>query len=150
MIRTPVPSDERRLQRGENQRIFSQMRRYFAPASVIPPPFATASQTGNRNTVLTQNGSSTVSNPTDSSKIRLIPNTGQFPAGTGAFAYWNFSTQFTNPALVTATPIGALPGGSVTATIRLNGPGTNKSILIRSSDDTDNRFLHVHAVGNPN
>jgi len=127
------------------------MRRYFAPASVIPPPFASASQTGNRNTVLTQNGSSTVNNPTDSARIRLTPNTGQFPVGTGAFAYWNFSTQFTNPALVTATAIADFPSGSGTSpAIRLNGPGTNKSILIRSSSDLDNRFLHVHAVGNPN
>jgi hypothetical protein len=138
VIRQPLSGDQRRLQRGENQRIYSQMRRYFAPASLIPAPGSNPSQTGNRNTVLTAQNSAN-STPTDSATLQL--NNGVLT--------WHYTTKFKNPPNVTATAVGTLSGGSNPG-LFLQGQGSNVAVIVKSSDATDNRLVNLHAVGAPN
>lgn len=139
MIRTPQKS-ETRLQRGENQRIFSQMRRFFAPASIVPAPQSIPQATGNRNTVLTA-GNSANSQATDSAQLQLS-------AGS---VTWYYKTKFNSPPNVTATAVADFPNGSLLSpALYFKGPGTKVAIVILSENASDNRVVNLHAVGTPN
>lgn len=135
MIRTPM-NREQRLQRGENQRIYSQMRRFFAPASIVPAPLSDPQATGNRNTTVTARNSAN-SQATDSAQLRM-------QAGS---VTWYYNTRFKSPPNVTATPVADL--GGTFPTLRLKGPGTSIACVILSSDGSDNRLVNLHAVGTP-
>ena len=135
MIRQAMSREQRRLQRGDQQRIFMQLRRYFAPSSIVPPPDAGPQATGNRNTVLTAQNSAN-SAPTDSATIAL----------SGGVLTWYYKTHFNNPPNVTATAV--TQSGSVTE-LALQGPGSNVAVVILSSDNTDSRLVNLHAVGAP-
>lgn len=138
MIRTPTSNDERRLQRGENQRIYSMMRRHFAPASLIPPPGSDPQQNGNRNTVLTAQNAANVA-PTDSATIQLV----------GGTLTWRYTTKFKNPPNVTFGAVGTLSGGGNPG-LFLQGQGTNVAVIVNSDNAADNRLVNLHAVGAPN
>lgn len=136
MIRKPV---NQRLQRGQNQRIYSQMRRYFAPASLVPPPQSNPQQTGNRNTAVTTQNSAN-SQATDSAQLRF----------TNGVATWYYKTKFKTPPNVTISAIGDWPTGSGTIpAIYLKGPGSDVAIVALSTDTSDGRLVYFHAVGTP-
>src|SRR5580700_7110705 len=126
---------------GDVHFIANRLRRYFAPASVLPPPGIPRGSTGNRNVSITSNASPNYT-PNDQATIHFK----------GGVAVWRFTTKFQKPPICKATAIGQLaPGGTPEVNeIYLQGPGTNQSIIFHSSDPNDNRFLHVHAAGNPN
>lgn len=130
--------DQRRLQLGESQRIYSQMRRFFAPVSLITPPGANAQQTGGRNTVLMAQNAANVT-PTDSATLQL--NNGVLT--------WHYKTKFNNAPNVTATAVGTLSGGSNPG-LYLQGQGSEVAVIVHSTDATDNRLVNLHAVGVPN
>lgn len=136
MIRQPGGT-EQRLQRGDNQRIYSQMRRFFAPSSIMPAPQSQPQDTGNRNTVLT-GGNAVNSAPTDSAQLQLV-------AGT---VTWYYKTKFPTPPSVTATPVGKTGAGTLPK-IYLKGTGTTVAVVILSEDNTDIRLVNLHAVGAP-
>ena len=128
-----------RLQRGQNQRIYSQMRRFFAPASLVPPPQSNPQQTGGRNTTVTAD-SSPNSQATDSTQLRF----------TNGVATWYYKTKFKTPPNVTISAIGDWPNGSGTIpAIYLKGPGSTVAIVALSKDTTDGRLVYFHAVGTP-
>jgi hypothetical protein len=134
LIRKPLSREHIRLQAGEQQRIFMQLRRYFAPASIMPAPGSTPSLTGGRNTVLTAQNAANAT-PTDSATIAL--NGGQLT--------WYYKTQFKNPPNVTAT---AVQKNGVQE-LFLQGPGSNVAVVIKSTDTGDTRLVNLHAVGAP-
>lgn len=138
MIRTPMKPEDRRLQLGENQRIYSQMRRYFAPSSLITPPGADAQRTGGRNTVLTAQNAANVT-PTDSATLQL----------NGGVLTWHFKTKFNNAPNVTATAVGTLSGGANPG-LFLQGQGSQVAVIVHSVNAADNRLVNLHAVGAPN
>lgn len=148
IIRNPQQRAERRKKPGDDHRIANRLRRYFAPASTLPPPGSTRGMTGNRNVTQTaQNSPNTT--PTDNAIITLIPTAS---AGTGATANWKFSTAFKNPPTVTATALTAYThsGSIVAQELYAQGPGSNVGAIIHSTADDDARLIFVHAVGNPN
>ena len=89
MIRSLAEKKARALQ-PTTQQTANVMRRYFAPASVLPPPGSTRGNTGNRNTAATATNAPNTT-PTDSALLTFIPHTN------GALAVWKFSTPFTKP-----------------------------------------------------
>jgi hypothetical protein len=125
------------LQAGESQRIFAQLRRYFAPASILPAPGSSPTATGGRNTVLTAQ-SSPITAPTDSASIRL--KAGQLT--------WYYRTRFRTPPNVTATAVGQVPGTPPTNPgLHLKGPGSVVAVIVISDNNTDARLVQLHAVG---
>jgi hypothetical protein len=142
MIRQPTSSDQRRLQRGQNQRIYEQMRRHFAPASIMPAPNSNPQANGGRNTVLTAQNSAN-SAPTDSATLAFVPDPD------GAYVTWQYKTKFKSPPNVTATPVGPPPTPGTTPTWHLKGPGSNVAVIVISTDPADNRLVNLHAVGAP-
>jgi len=148
IIRSIQERRERRTQAGNDHRIANRMRRYFAPASTLPPPGSTRGSTGNRNVSQTA-GNSPNTTPTDNAIIQLIPTA---TPGTGATANWKFSTPFKNPPTVTATALTSYMNGMmviVAQELYLQGKGANVGAIIHSTADDDARLISVHAVGNP-
>lgn len=137
MIRKPVSRQARILQRGQQQAIWSQMRTYFAPWSLIPAPLSNPAATGGRNTVITAQNAANVM-ATDSATIALA--NGQLT--------WYFKTKFKYPPNVTATAVKKAASGNVTE-LYLAGPGSNIACLITSTDADDARLVNLHAVGTP-
>lgn len=135
MIRQPQTRDQRRLQAGESQRIFQQMRRFFAPASILPAPGSNPQQTSGRNTVLTA-GNAFNSTPTDSTTLQLQ----------GGQVIWYFKTRFNSPPNVTAT---AVTTDGTVRELTLAGAGTEIAAHILSTDPNDVRLVNLHAVGAP-
>lgn len=136
MMRRRLTYEQRRLQRGESQRIFMQMRRFFAPASIMPAPGSTPSMTGGRNTVLTAQNSANAT-PTDSATIALV----------GGSLTWYYKTKFKSPPNVTATAV--TQNSSGVQELVLKGPGTAVACIINSTDPNDTRLVNLHAVGTP-
>jgi hypothetical protein len=136
---------EKRMRRkdgpGSNaHRLANQMRRYFAPASTLPPP--SSSGYGGRNTTATANNSQNTT-PTDNAVI-------QFKAGK---LVWRFKTNFQFTPTVTATAITANQNGPQELTLftlaSARNAGGGGGVIIQSSDPTDTRFVNLHAVANP-
>lgn len=139
IIRSLQQKKEHRIQAGEVHRMANRLRRYFAPASLLPPPGSTRGSTGNRNVALTAaNAANAV--PTDQAVLPLV----------NGVALWRYTTKFNNPPLATATAIG-LDGGIISnpQEITTKGAGTSESVIFLSSDATDSRLIVVHAHGNP-
>lgn len=150
IYRSPQEKRDARLARGNTHRVANQLRRYFAPNSVLPPPGSTRGATGNRNVTQTAANSPNTT-PTDQDFIQLVPTA---TPGNGASATWRFSTQFQNPPVVTATFVGKYPGGSggsagTPQELHLQGRGNTVGAVILSSADDDARLIHVQAQGNP-
>lgn len=143
MIRTPTTTpDQRKLQRGENQRIYTMMRRFFAPVSLIPPPGANPNLTGGRQVVCTTQTTSSMTN-NDTNMLKLV---------NGSLT-WNYSMKFKVPPNVTATPVGESTGSY--GTLHLKGPGSNVAVIVESIDTSgnvvtsDDRLVQLHAIGPP-
>lgn len=148
ILRRPRTADEKRTRTQNTHRIANQLRRYFAPASTLPPPGSTRGSTGNRNVTQTA-GNSPNTTPTDNAIIQLIPTA---TPGTGATANWKFSTPFKNPPTVTATALTSYMNGMmviVAQELYLQGKGANVGAIIHSTADDDARFISVHAIGAP-
>lgn len=147
IFRSPQEKRDNLKARGNTHRIANQLRRYFSPASVLPPPGSTRGATGNRNTAQTADNSPNTT-PTDNVILQLIP-TGT--PGAGASANWRFKTQFNNPPTVTVTAISPynLHGSTVAQELYAQGKGNAFGAIIHSTADDDNRLVFVHAVGNP-
>ena len=140
MIRKPIRRAERVAQQANTHRLANKLRRYFAPASFLPPPNIPRGTTGNRNVAISSQNSPNYT-PNDQAMIPLI----------NGVAVWHFATQFKNPPICKATAIGVrVSGGSpVPNEIYLQGVGTPTGQIFHSTDTTDNRYIHVHAAGNP-
>lgn len=136
MIRKRLTIEQRTLQRGESQRIFMQMRRFFAPASIMPAPGSVPSATGGRNTVLTAQNAANAT-PTDSATIALV----------GGTLTWYYKTKFKSPPNVTANAVTQDPNG--VQELVLKGPGTTVACIVNSTDPNDTRLVNLHAVGAP-
>lgn len=148
IFRSPQEKRDNLKARGNTHRVANQLRRYFAPTSVLPPPGSTRGATGNRNTAQTANNSPNTT-PTDNVILQLIP-TGT--PGQGASANWRFKTQFNNPPTVTAIAISPYKNGMgtiVAQELYAQGHGANVGSIIHSTADDDARLVFVHAVGNP-
>lgn len=138
MIRSLAEKKARALMATTHQEA-NKMRRYFAPASVLPPPGSTRGQTGNRNTAATATNAPNTT-PTDSKILTLIPHTN------GALAVWKFSTQFTKPPAVTATAQQANPTAPQELSVI---QVTTTGAVVQSSDPADVRLVHFQAVQTP-
>lgn len=105
----------------------------FLPASMSQPPTASSAQTGNRVIAVT---TKTQNRPklTDSAVLSL----------TAGALTWSFNTAFTTPPSVTATPEGSPPSAGTTLFV-FGSPGTNE-VIIKSTDATDARVVHLQAV----
>jgi hypothetical protein len=137
MIRSPHKKGSSvEMAPGQIHYIANRLRRYFAPASIMPPPRTPRGTTGNRNVALTANNSPN-SNPTDSAVL-------QFKNGV---AVWHYSTTFKNPPIATATAI--TQGLHGPQEIFVQGFGTNNSIIFKSTDTSDARTIFAHAIANP-
>jgi hypothetical protein len=126
---------------GQVHAMASRMRRYFAPASIIPPPGTEIGINGNRNVALTKSNQQ-YNTPGDQAVLQLVPTSG------GATVTWTFATKFNMPPICTATAVVTNPHG--VSEIVTKGPGSNVSVIFVSSDPNDNRQIQVHAHGNPN
>jgi len=149
LIRSLKEKRERNSSQQSTHQQANKMRRYFAPASTLPPPGSTRGATGNRNVTQTS-GNSPNTTPTDNQIIQLIP-TGT--PGTGATANYKFGTAFNNPPTVTVTALTFYKdgGGNIVAQeLVAQGKGSNVGSIIHSTADDDDRLVFVHAVGNPN
>lgn len=142
MIRTPQQAKERRVTPGEVHFLANRLRRYFAPASIFPPPGSTRGMTGNRN-VSISSGIQANTAPTDRSVIRFG----------GGRAIYRFTTSFKNPPIIKAIAVTANPNGPQEITLAgyasVRGGGNVTAVILQSSDATDSRLLHVSAEGNP-
>ena len=143
MIRTPQQaSDKRKTSAGDIHFIANRLRRYFAPASIFPPPGSTAAMTGNRN-VSISSGIQANNPPQDTQVIRLG----------GGRAIYRFATAFKNPPIIHAIAVTANPNGPQEITLAgyasVRGGGNVTAVILQSSDATDSRLLHVTATGNP-
>lgn len=118
----------------------NRMRPYFAPASFLPPPGITRGSTGNRNVAISAQHSPNYT-PNDQAMIKMQ----------NGVAVWTFSTVFKNPPICKATAIGVrMSGGNPVANeIYVQGVGTPTGTIFHSTDTSDNRYLMVHAAGNP-
>jgi hypothetical protein len=136
MIRHPQPRSVRLSQqqasRGQTHRLANDLRRYFAPASTLPPPGIVRGATGNRNVSVTSLSSPNYT-PNDQTRVQLRNGRAQ----------WHFTTKFTYPPSVHATA--ELQNGTQELVIDELTP---TGVVIRSSDATDHRIIHIHAAAN--
>jgi hypothetical protein len=136
MIRKPISKRERTTFQTQTHRTANRLRQYFAPASMMPPPGITRGSTGNRNVALSSQASPNYS-PNDQAIIKLH----------NGVAVWHFSTVFKNPPICHAIALGQQ--GTSVQEIYLQGIGTPTGQVFHSTDPTDQRYIHVHAAGNP-
>ena len=139
IIRSLKQKQEASVSSPQVHRMANQMRRYFAPRSMLPPPGSVRGATGNRNVAITAANAANAA-PTDTAVLQFV----------NGVALWRFATKFNNPPLSTANAIG-FDGGSPAnpQEIMTKGPGTNEAVIFLSSDATDSRLITVHALGNP-
>jgi hypothetical protein len=126
---------------GQVHHIANLLRRYYAPASLMPPPGLTRGSTGNRNVAITSDAAPNYT-PNDQATIRLV----------NGVAIWRFSTAFKNPPISKATAVGVLldgGGNPVANEIYAQGIGTRTGVIFHSTDTSDTRLIMVHAAGNP-
>lgn len=140
MIRKPLSRRERTLFQTQTHRTANRLRRYFAPASIFPPPGSARGSTGNRNVAISSQNSPNYT-PNDQAMIKLQ----------NGVATWHFSTTFNSPPICKATAIGVRMsmGNPVANEIYVQGVGTPTGQIFHSTDPTDNRYIMVHAAGNP-
>ena len=143
IIRSLKQKQEASVSSPQVHRMANQMRRYFAPRSMLPPPGSVRGATGNRNVAITAANAANAA-PTDGAYLKLVPTTG------GSVASWTYSTKFNNPPIVTANAQG-FDGGSPgnPQEIVVKGQGTNEAVIFLSSDAADTRIIFAHARGNP-
>ena len=143
IIRSLKQKQEASVSSPQVHRMANQMRRYFAPRSMLPPPGSVRGATGNRNVSLTAANSANAA-PSDSAIVKL-------QAGSSvASALWAFTTKFNNAPIITAIALTTNPNGpqelTIQSTLNKGGPG----VIIQSTDPADTRLVHVTATGNPN
>jgi hypothetical protein len=136
-------STQKAIDQGQAHVLANRLRRYFAPASIMPVPLASATRTGNRNVAISSNSSSN-NQPDDSAMIRL--NNGM--------AVWNFKTQFGKAPAIFATAVGIAADGNEHTPVAVaigyrSGTATPTGAVIKTSYASDNRYVFVHAVAIP-
>lgn len=116
--------------------IAALLRPHFAPASLFQPPGSTLENRGNRQTAITTSNNNP---PVDQTNMFLSNGVG----------LWNFATKFNVAPIIQVTAIGP-PITQAHATLFLSAPPTPNAVLVRSTDNTDGREIHITAQGNPN
>lgn len=134
-------SSDAMLTPGTVHVLANRLRRYFCPVSLFPPPGINRKTTGNRNVAVSGEISPNTS-PMDSTIVQLVPAP---MGGTTATVRYRFATKFKNPPVVAAMPISAGAGGLLV----LQGRPDRAGAVVNSSDPTDNRLVHLIAIGNP-
>lgn len=115
------------------------LRPYFLSSSLGQPPGAAASATGNRTVAIT--------NKTQSAQA-TAPKQVTTQALVAGTLTWSFAAPgFNKPPVIEMAAVGTPP--SAGTTLYISSVAAN-SVIIKSTDATDVRTLHLTATGNPN